>query len=453
MESDPSKQPSKLQSIPSHVRRVVGVGAIVVIVILAVLAWGLSNLNPTPQSTSSTGEATSTPESVATTQSSSTTKASKIDNMIVVARVENQKLVLEYFDKNTKKLARKEIVANAVSELMGSACGENDKVQFLANGDVYYRDGQSGGMGGNDEPALFSAIYKSPGKVIYRSDDEDRLFNTWRVTADGTKIYLAQSLPRPTPETVDTDYELLSIDTATGKATTLANIGNIDGELTLSKDETKVGFLEDRERREDGKYYRDSYLKVVDVASKAVSEKQIYKQSKPEWSPYDACGAKIGPNFKKVISDSSPLNGFPPVLLSLDLDSLKEESLYSVGGMGQINPTFWSADGSKVLYSISSFGADIPTDQGVVEYNFGTKTTKQLVRSNIKMHDPEHSVSTGGVHLIDGSYSDDGFAYSTGESDDLKTWYRKVYYYSVADKKSYELFSDASGVLAVHTYK
>ncbi len=59
MESDQAKQPSKLQSIPSHVRRVIGVGAIIVIVILAALAWGLSTLTPSTNIPSSTSTNTS----------------------------------------------------------------------------------------------------------------------------------------------------------------------------------------------------------------------------------------------------------------------------------------------------------------------------------------------------------------------------------------------------------
>lgn len=61
METDQAKQPSKLQAIPSHIRRVIGVGAIVVVVILIALAWGLYTLTPSTQTTNSPTSSESTP--------------------------------------------------------------------------------------------------------------------------------------------------------------------------------------------------------------------------------------------------------------------------------------------------------------------------------------------------------------------------------------------------------
>jgi hypothetical protein len=359
---------------------------------------------------------------------------------IVLSTVQDDTFNSYYFDKLTHRIVAKNTIT-APEGLLNGSTYDNAKVQYLANGDAYYRTDTGGGIGSSDDPPLATKIYKYPDTLILDNEKAGGLFNGWLVTKDGSKIYFAKSASSES----DASRDLMVLDTKTLAIEKVVTLGNIDAPLAMNADETKILAVDERMTTKDGQTSSgDYYTKIVNLSDKTLSESLLWKQKDVSPFPsFSASSLSFGPNFLKAVGDYRADN--KATIRTIDLKDAKETDIYTMQGRGKSEQIEWSPDGMKIIFAVSTFDST-PEDQGIVLYDFATEKSTQLVKSREVLTTFGYS---GTARLIPGSYDGNTFLYSIAGRD---LGENTVYFYDIASRKEYEVARDLHEVVGSHNY-
>lgn len=368
-----------------------------------------------------------TEQTAVSQQDQSTQETLKLQSgQLVVATAESDGYVYYYFDLIKKQLAatRRDVNQTGLSN-GGYSVYANSHVQFARNGSSYFYVGD--GIGGYDEssPDASTRIYRAPDTLIYQSPGPGRFFEAWRITADGTKLYVVV----PTADDTNRDSELFAIDTASGQSAFIAALGTVSTPLFLSADETQLLVGEEKERVEDGYHYSDFYAKIIDLETQKVVETLLRMDRQPSPFPsFTLQSLAFGPKFLKAVSDYRDSGRY--TIRTIDVADGHEADVYTLQGKGQANAQ-WSPDGQKLVFEVRSFGSDIPADQGIVLYDFSTGQPTQLVQTQATFQEGSFR---GEARLVPASFDGNSLVYARDDS---------LYYYDIDQKTSSVI---ASGV-------
>lgn len=428
------------------ISRVLFAGLVVVVIAgIALIAMQMrqqptspvATTSSTPTATTSPAASTSTPTTTSptptpTAPSTFTPASTKGIIAVVYSDKSTDQRKYSYFDP-----AKKEVIATyepAKETDGGGSVYDNEDVQFDSNGNSYVMKNAEGGMGGCPEDKCYTQIKKYPaGDVVVHVDD--LVTSQWLVTKDGSQIYLAL------PKTADSGQDdLWVIDPVTKAKTLIASIGTISAPLVISADEKTIYVGESRERLEGNLHYRDAYLKTVVLATKAVSEKLIYKE--PTLASYDSIDQFVfGPNMRKAITHVEPFTKSTARVIAINLSDATTQDILFYEELGSTSGVSWSPDGMKVAFDVLNVSDSVSKKQGIWVYDFNTGQNTQLLTSNIT---DGNNGAKGQKILMKNSFDGSSFVYALDGT---------IFYFDIATKKSYKIAEDrALGDVYVHRF-
>ena len=427
---------------PHHVSKplkvLLGVFAVVLLGTLGYFVWfenqqALDTDEPKPSTAS--GD---------TASGQKTTDAQKRAGQIVITAISQaDTLEYNYFNTQTHSFVEKTTNNQGSDKVSGGgSIYDTCKIQFSSDGSSHYFSSLEGGMEAADPKTLYSAVYRSPGTLVYKTTGDKGLFDRWLITKDGKYLYVAKAATQDSEQ-----YELLKVNTTTSGATKVADLESYHGRIWMNSDETKIITGTSKERVEDGFHYRDVYIKTVTLSDGGVKEALIWKGEKNGNLDYD--GLKIGPKLLKGISDFTADRRTKVTMRTINLSDNQVEDIYTLGGGGQAHQILWSSDGMKVVFVVEGYGSPMPTDQGIVLYDFSTEKATQILRTDYAYVNDTY---TGYARVVPGLFDSKGFAYTETSGSTNQAQNGTLYYYDLAGKTSYKVAENIGGAVSAYRY-
>lgn len=410
--------------------------AIILVATGGYFAWAKYGNKITKTANKTTDTATNTTETTPTTTTPVATVADRTNQIVVVAPKDDGSLTYYYFDTNSKKIIEKTTENNKTGFSVGTGdATQIESVQFLPTDKSFFLATEDPKKMEPEMPYIISKIYQSPDKLVFGSDEaKGEIFEAWKINKAGTKIYAL------IPDKEQKNRDLYEINVSDGTKTKLVSLGEISSNspLYLNSDETKALVGKSKVRVENNYYYHDIYSETIDLSSKKVSENLLWKDNgTTQWISSE--GFSFGPKLLKAVTHFKEGDNYG--LRSIDVATGVSEDIYKIKGVGQASNITWSTDGSKIAFDVSQYGdkSELPSDQGIVMYDYNSKKSTQLLTTNIIR---DGAVEKNRASVISGSFNDKGLAYFVNNNMND----RDINYLDIQTLKTYQIDKTLSSV-------